>query len=472
MSYDPLELIQLKNLKELNRYLRSLVRQKLWLRIIIGMVLGLGLGILFGPDMEIISRSTAETVSEWVALPGYFFLAVIQMIVVPLVFASVIRGITSSEDMSQLKSLGSKLLIYFFLTIVMSIFLGLIIGYTVKPGDYIEKSSVPGYEQMTFEQPDATEEAFDLKELPGAIISLLPQNPLGAMVETQMLQVVIVSFIVGIALISLAPKQSKPLFDLLGSIQAVCMAIVEWLMKIAPLAVFGLVAQLIMKTGADVLIGMGVYAATVIGGMFVLMVAYMIIVLLIGRRNPFKFLGAVREALLLAFSTNSSAVVMPLSIKTAEEKLKVRPSIAQFVVPIGATVNMGGSALYQGLATIFMAQVYDINLSTGALIALIITVVGASIGTPATPGVGIVVLSTVLTSAGIPLEGVAIILGVDRVLEMFRTTLNVTGDLTGCVVMERFVDSDKSYAEEMQHQEKLEEKREELGTDMLTPEAA
>lgn len=183
---------------------------------------------------------------------------------------------------------------------------------------------------------------------------------------------------------------------------------------------------------------MGVYALTVVFAMFLLLCLHVTVAMVFAGRSPGQFVRGLREPFLLAFSTNSSAATMPITVKSAEESLRIRPSIAQFVVPLGATVNMSGTALYQGLATLFMAQMFQMELPIGALVALVVTALGASIGTPAVPGVGIVVLATVLNSAGVPLAGLALIVGLDQVLERFRTSLNVTGDLVGCVLLERF----------------------------------
>jgi Na+/H+-dicarboxylate symporter len=202
-----------------------------------------------------------------------------------------------------------------------------------------------------------------------------------------------------------------------------------------------------------------VYSGAVVLGMAVLLVFYVLIVMLLARRSGLQFLRAVREPFLLAFSTDSSAATMPITVKTAEEELNVRPSIAQFIAPVGATVNMGGTALYQGLATIFMAQMFQIDLPITALIALVATAVGASIGTPAVPGVGIIVLATVLNSVGVPLSGLALIIGVDRILERFRASLNVTGDLVACVVMDRYVPARQSKGDEIRQNAQVEAMR-------------
>lgn len=227
------------------------------------------------------------------------------------------------------------------------------------------------------------------------------------------------------------------------------MAVVGAVMTIAPLAVFGLLAQAMVKTGPTVLLGLGAYAASVVIGMAVLLVVYLLITRLLAGVGARRFLTALREPFLLAFSTDSSAATMPITMAAAEQKLRVRPSLSQFIIPLGATVNMGGTALYQGLAAIFMAQMFQMELPLSALIALIVTALGASIGTPAVPGVGIVVLATVLNSAGIPLSGLALIIGVDQILERFRASLNVTGDLVACTLMDRFMPAEVSKLEEL-----------------------
>ena len=212
---------------------------------------------------------------------------------------------------------------------------------------------------------------------------------------------------------------------------------------------------------------MAVYVATVLIGLLLLLVAYLLIVTLVALRKPFDFLVGVREALLLAFSTSSSAAVMPISIRTAEEKLRVRPSISQFIIPLGATINMDGTALYQGVAAVFLAQVFGIDLSVGGLLLIVVTAVGASIGTPATPGVGIVILAMVLTTVGIPAAGIALIMGVDRILDMSRTVLNVCGDLVASTVMDRWVGGPKAKEEEIAGQARLDRQRERTGEDVV-----
>ena len=216
------------------------------------------------------------------------------------------------------------------------------------------------------------------------------------------------------------------------------MTVVGFAMRIAPLAVFGLMSRLTATVGIEVLGGMGIYVLTVLFGLALLMAMHLLIAFFFGGQRPGPFLRASRDVLLLAFSTSSSAAVMPLSIQTAEDQLQVPPSIARFLIPLGATINMNGTALYQGVATVFLAQVFDVELGVWGLLFVVVTAVAASIGSPATPGTGIVILAMVLEGVGIPVSGIALILGVDRILDMSRTSANVLGDLTACVVMSRW----------------------------------
>jgi len=265
----------------------------------------------------------------------------------------------------------------------------------------------------------------------------------------------------------MAPEKSRPLLDLLGSLQEVCMTVVRWAMLLAPFAVFGLLAQLTAKIGLEALAGMAVYVLTVLLGLLMLMAVYLALALLVAHKRPLQFLSSVRELLLLAFSTSSSAAVMPLSIRTAEEKLGVRPSVAQFIVPLGATINMDGTALYQGVATIFLAQVFGIEIGMAGMLLVVATSIGASIGAPATPGVGIVILALVLGSVGVPPSGIALILGVDRILDMSRTAVNVCGDQVASLVMDQWVGGTRPARLELAEERVHEQIRERTGQDIL-----
>ena len=422
-------------LRHLSVYLSGLVQGRLWLKVLVGMFLGLVVGTLLGPSVGLVEPTTGTLIGNWLAFPGQLFLATIQMIVIPLVIASVVRGLAASENLDQLRKLGFRVTTFFVITTAIAAAIGLWVGGLMNPGSMMKGLVTPPPAADT-ETAAASMPSVD--DLPQTLIGLLPGNPLDAMVEGQMLQVVIFSIIVGVALVSMAPEKSRPMLDLLDSLQQICMTVVRWAMRLAPIAVFGLMAQLTTTIGFMAMLGMASYVVTVLAGLLVLLGFYLLILKLLVGEPPLQFLRNTRDVLLLAFSTSSSAAVMPLSIRTAEDKLGVRPSVSQFVIPLGATINMNGTALYQAVATIFLAQVYGIDLGLGSMALVVAMAVGASIGSPATPGVGIVILAMVLQTVGVPPSGIALIMGVDRILDMCRTAINVTGDLVTCRLMENW----------------------------------
>ena len=446
-----LELLQPRSLKYLSDHLQKLVAGRLWLKVLIGMGLGIIAGIMLGPSANLVGRTTAVVLGNWLALPGQLFLVLIQMIVVPLVFASVILGLTATENIEQLKRLGIWVVGFFLITTTFAIGIGINLAIVIKPGSYIDNELISSAVESGPVGPAADVQSFgSWHELPQKVIGLLPTNPLSSMVESQMLQVVIFAVIFGVALLMTEPARSRPLIDFLNALQEVCMTVVRIAMTIAPVAVFGLIAQLTSKIGLEALLGMAVYVCTVLLGLSCLLVLYLLLLFVTATQKPFLFLEKSRDVILLAFSTSSSAAVMPLSIKTAEEKFGVRPSIAQFVIPVGATINMNGTALYQGVATIFLAQVFGVDISPAGMAVLVVVAVGASIGSPGTPGVGIVILSMILSSVGIPPAGIALIIGVDRILDMSRTAINVTGDLVTCILMNHWLSDSQEYATDQQ----------------------
>lgn len=457
-----------RSLIHLTRHLQGLIQGKLWLKILISMFLGLVVGLILSPHTGLVSPKAAEVFGSWLALPGNIFLGLIQMIVIPLILASIIRGMAASEDLEHLRQLGLRLVFYLTITTIVAITIGIGVTTVLQPGQFIDQSLVTSVvETAPAESQEGITETPELEAFPDIVISLFPENPLGSMMKGEMLQVVLFSLIIGFALVTMVSNHAKPLLELLGSIQEVCMTVVRWAMYLAPLAVFGLLTQITIKVGFEALLGMAAYVGTVLLALLLLLCFYLLIVFFVSGKSPLAFMGAIREAQLLAFSTSSSAAVMPLSLKTAKEKLKVRPSISEFVIPLGTTINMDGTALYQGAATVFLAQVFGIELGLSALVLIVVTTVAASLGTPATPGVGIVILSLVLESAGIPTAGIALILGVDRILDMSRTVLNVTGDFTACLVMDRWVGGSKTFEEELSEEEEREKKRAETGEDVI-----
>lgn len=424
-------------LNTLNHYLQKLVTSKLWVKVLVALSLGVVAGILLSPNFGWISKELSTSIGNWLSLPGKLFLKLVQMIMIPLIFTSIISGIIGTSG-EQLKKMGVRVLLYFIFTTTVSISIGVLLVSFFKPGESIYRK---GAFKLSEDQINLIDSKGDSSyfDIPNAISNLLPENPLASMVSGEMLSIVIFSIIIGIAITQLTKKQEDPITSLLYAVQEICMTIVSWAMVLVPYAVFGLIAQLISGIGLDSLAGIGFYVAVVVLGLAILLVFYMLMLGIFGRTNPFTFMKNIVDVQLLAFSTTSSAAVMPLSIKTANEKLGVSPQISNFIIPIGATINMDGTALFQCISTIFIAQAYGIEISLVNIGLIMVTIVAASIGTPSIPGGGVVVLASVLQSANIPTEGIVIIIGVERVLGMFRTAINVTGDLTACVLFDRWL---------------------------------
>ena len=412
------------------------VVKKLWFQVILGMILGVCFGLLLSPSaFALVDSATAFKIAPWIALIGNIFLALIKMIVIPLVLSSIILGITSAKSVEALRKMGLIIVPYYISSTLFAVTLGIIITNFINPGSYVSKDII---NQITVANIQVEKETHNIS-IPDLIVDLIPVSIAKAELSGNILAFVILAIFAGVALLNLKDEESKPLIDLAKSLQAFSMKIVEWAMKLAPYAVFGLICSITIKIGFDAISSMFMYVFTVLFGLFLVLCFYLSIVYLVSKMKPMEFLEKIKEVQLMAFSTSSSAAVMPLSIKTAEEKLNIPPSISKFVIPLGSTINMDGTAIYQACAAIFLAQVFAIELSFFELFILALTTVGASIGTPSTPGVGIVVLATILQSIGVPIEGIALILGVDRILDMCRTTVNVTGDLTANLVMKRLV---------------------------------
>ncbi|MCY7297235.1 dicarboxylate/amino acid:cation symporter [Alteromonas sp. a30] len=433
--------INLTSIGKLSHQLSALTEGKLWLQVVVGMLLGTLAGILIGPDLALLSPQTSVLIASWLALPGHLFLALIQMIVVPLVLASVMRGLTAASSMNQLKLLGAYGGLFFIIMTAISSGIGISLSQLIDPGSYINAELMSQVTQSAAIQSSTQEVAKlpSISDLPMRVVGLLPNNPLAAFSSGDMLRIVIFAIVFGIALMSVAPKKSAPLYDLLGSLQEVCMAIVSWAMRIAPFAVFGLIAKLTSAVGLQVLTGMLIYVLTVVAGLMLMGLFYLLLISIYTRKSIFAALGQLKEVLLLAFSTSSSAAVMPLTTKTMEEKLKINSAIVRFLVPLGATVNMSGTALYQAVATVFLASIFGIELDMTAILLIVTMTVFASMGSPATPGASIVILAMMLENIGIPQAGMALLLGVDRILDMCRTVVNVMGDMTACIVVDHMV---------------------------------
>ncbi|WP_109435088.1 dicarboxylate/amino acid:cation symporter [Aquimarina sp. AU119] len=427
--------IEFRPLNNLSVYLDRLTKGRLWIKVSIGIILGAGLGILLNPSTGLLSEDISLRLADWLDLPGQIFMRLVQMIMIPLIFTSIITGIVSNTS-ENLKTFGLRLLLYFVFTTAIAIIIGLAVTLILRPGQYI--FTLGGFPNSGKSQIVTDEQTSLIDNIPNAISNLIPNNPLESILMGEMLGVVIFTIIIGVAITQLSQETARPIIRFSEAIQKICMIIVSWAMMLVPYAVFGLIAALLSRTSIEIFLGLGYYMVVVILGLIVLVTFYLVLVLVIAKKNPFKFLKAIKEPQLLAFSTASSAAVMPLSMKTADEKLEVSSNISDFIIPVGATINMDGTALFQCVTTLFLAQAYGIELTIINLLLITFTVVAASIGTPAIPGGGVIILTTVLQSAGIPIDGLIIIIGIDRILGMFRTAVNVTGDLTACLIFNKF----------------------------------
>lgn len=413
--------------------------KKLWWKILLGMVLGIATGLILSPTgMAIVDEHSATMIGEWLALPGVIFLSLLTMVVIPLVVSSIILGVIDSGSLYFLKTMGAKIIPYFLVTTFIAIVIGIFIVQTINPAQYINSQFVDDVMAAS----DGPYEIFDELSIPQRIENIMPVNFTEASLEKNMLQIVVFSLLLGIVMLSLSREVTKTFADLCEFMQAASMKIIEWSMKLAPYAVFGLISNVTIQMGFDAIAGVGAYMACVLLGLFAMFIIYLLIVAFVAKRNVLHFLRAIRNTQIFAFSTSSSAATMPFTLRAAEQNLHIDEKITRFVIPLGATINMDGTALYQAAAALFLCNLFQVDLSNTEIFILMITTVGASIGTPATPGVGIIVLATILSGIGVPPEGVGIILGVDRILDMCRTTINVTGDLVATAVMARFTPTD------------------------------
>lgn len=432
---------------ELYEYLHSFVQRRLWLRVLIAMVLGIALGAYLSTSPSWISPKNLESLIDWIAFPGNLFIRIVQMIMIPLMFSSVVQGIAGGDNTDYLKQYGPKLLIYYMLTTTTVLILAVILVNVMNPGEFMDATKLLTPDMSINSEALENNNQIAFGSLPSKLIELLPANPLQALVSGEMLSIVIFAVIVGVALANIPNDTSIPLLKVMYSVQEITMAITRWAMRLTPVAVFGLMCQVTTNVGFETIAGLSMFMVTVLVGLLLVVVVYCCILLFVARINIKRFFYDAKDTLLLAFSVASSAAVMPLTIKTAEEKMGINPAVSRFVIPVGVSLNMDGTAVFQAIATIFIAQVYGLELDIPTMMIIIVTTILASIGTPSAPGAGVIVLGSVLGTIGIPISAIALIIGVDRLLGMFRTSVNVMGDLVTCQVFNRFHKETKSKIE-------------------------
>ncbi|TGM55804.1 dicarboxylate/amino acid:cation symporter [Leptospira biflexa] len=417
----------------------SLPKIAFWKQILISLVLGLALGILLNPETGLITSDAINPYLSWLKLPGDLFLNLLQMIMIPLVIVSIALGVSSLKNLKDLWSLGSKTLFYFIFTTIVSVSIGISLTTVTKPGYQIQSK----IQTQTITNPMSTLEKKEKEEsIPEIIANIIPKNIVNVWSKQQMLSIVFLGMILGVFFLT-SKESGTALKAFCHSLESFCLWVVSTAMKLAPLAVFGLMSYAMIQIGFSLVFGLLTYILTVLGGLFLILVFYSFMVFFFTKKNPFLFFNQIREIPILGFSTSSSSSVLPYSLKIAKEKLRLKESVADFVLPLGATINMDGTALYQAVATVFLSQVYQIELSSVELFLLAGTVTAASIGTAATPGVGLVILSSILYTFHIPIEGITILFGVDRFLDMCRTSVNLTGDLSCAFIMDHIWKEEK-----------------------------
>jgi len=407
------------------KLLNSIMKMNLHTKILLGLILGIPVGLLLGPRAVFLKPI------------GDIFIRLIRMIVVPLVFASLLVGTASLGDVRKLGRIGIKTIAYYLCTTAVAITIGLVIGNLVQPGSTLDKSTrdrlLTSYREQAVERIEIAKNKPSIME---TLIKIVPSNPMESLAEANMLQIIFFALLLGISITLLPEARGKPLLEFFDSISEAMIKMVHIVMKFAPIGVLALIAVVIGKFGTEILVSLLKYASAVIVGLAVHMtIVYSTAVRTFAHMSPIKFFRGIRQAQLIAFSTSSSNATLPVTMECAEENLGVSEEVSSFVLPLGATINMDGTALYQGVAAVFIAQVYGLNLTLTDEITIVLMATLASIGAAGVPGIGVITLTMVLETLGLPLEGIALILGVDRILDMCRTTVNITGDASAAVIV-------------------------------------
>ncbi|GAH20072.1 unnamed protein product [marine sediment metagenome] len=385
---------------------------KLFQKVLIGFVLGAILGAIWGPGIV------------WIKPIGTIFVSLLKMLIIPLIFSTLVVGVASIAEPKKLGRVAGKTIAYYLVTTAFAIIIGLLLGNIFQPGAGMN---------LVLEGP--AKEAAGAPSLVDTIVNLIPKNPIGAMANGKVLQVIVFALFFGYAMTK-AGEKGKAVLKFFEGFAETMYKLTGTVMGFAPYGVFALIATTVGTHGLSVLIPFAkLIFAVYLGVIIHEVVVYSGMVSVIGKMSPVKFFKGFSEAALLAFSTCSSSATLPVSMRVAQDNLGVSPTISSFVQPLGATINMDGTALYQGVCALFVAQAYGIHLGFGGQLTVLLTALLASIGTAGVPGAGLVMLTLVLTSVGLPLEGVALIAGVDRILDMARTSCNVTGDAACAVVV-------------------------------------
>ncbi len=414
-------------------------------KILIGIVAGLALGIFLNATggSEAAEGSFLfwfQRVFEW---GGGIFVRLLRMLIVPLVFASIFMAIANLGDLRELGKLGRKTVIYYFTTTALAVLTGLILVLIVHPGRGLGGDAVESLRANEgVPETVANAEVDDpVSIIVNTLIDMIPTNSAGAFADGNILQIIFFTIFLA-AVTAMVGKGTEPMVSVISGLELVMNRAVWVVMVIAPYAIFMLVTSLVMEIGFDALRALSRYALVVLVGLLIHAgIVLPALVFFIGRYNPIKLFRAMLPAIMTAWSTASSAATLPVTMEMVEERAGVDPKVSNFVLPLGATVNMDGTALYESVAVIFIAELLGIDLTIGQMFIIFITATLAAIGAAAIPGAGLITMGIVLTAVGLPLEGIGLILAIDRILDQFRTAVNVWGDSTAAVVVGRLEDA-------------------------------
>jgi Na+/H+-dicarboxylate symporter len=376
-------------------------------------------------------------VSSYIKPIGLAFIKLISMVVIPLVFASLLVGTSSLNDIRKLGRIGAKTLAYYLCTTVIAICIGLLLANTLRPGAGLSEKTRTELTQSSPEESVAPiDTALKKPTITDILLNIIPTNPIRALVEGRMLQIIFFALMTGICLGLIPSERSRPVIDFFEGVNDVVIKMVHIIMKLAPYGVFALISAVVADFGMDVLFVLIKYSLVVVAGLVLhVAIVYSLAIKIFSKQKVRTFFRGIRPAQLIAFSSASSSATLPVTMECAEKNLGVPGQIASFALPLGSTINMDGTALYQGVSTVFIAQVYGLSLTGMEQLTIVITAVLASIGTAGTPAAGVITLAIVLKSIGVPLEGIALIMGVERILDMCRSVVNVTGDVSCAVVV-------------------------------------
>lgn len=397
-------------------------------------LLGMLLGVIFGIAMTLFDGGV-EMVQDWVKPFGTIFIKSLKLIAIPLIFASLIKGVSDLKDISKLSKMGGKTIAIYLVTTLMAVSIGLLLVNLIQPGKSISKETqselVANYSENTTKYK---EEAVKQKQSGPlqALVNIVPENIFFASTDNKnMLQVIFFAIFFGVGLILIPPKKGKIVKEFFDGFNEVILKMIDLIMLASPVGVFALLATLIAEAPhIDLFKALGWYSATVVLGLLLMIVVYLTFMSVFTKKSPLSFLRAIAPAQLLAFSTSSSAATLPVTMDCVTESVGVDDEVSSFVLPVGATINMDGTSLYQAVAAVFIAGAFGMDLSLSTQLGIVVTATLASIGSAAVPGAGMVMLVIVLGQAGIPEAGLALIFAVDRPLDMCRTVINVTGDAT------------------------------------------